>query len=71
MRLIGFLLLAGFLSTGVEAKGTPAWKESGNVYKGKTAIPVTAMALGAVNVDVGVHLERLTLISGEGCSPAR
>ena len=66
MRLIGFLLLAGFLSTGVEAKGTPAWKESGNVYKGKTAIPVTAMALGAVNVDVGVHLERLTLISGEG-----
>lgn len=25
-----------------------------------------SLALGAVNVDVGVHLERLTLISGEG-----
>jgi hypothetical protein len=66
MRLIGLILLAGFLSASVEAKGTPAWKESGNVYKGKTAMPVNALALGAVNVDVGVHLERLTLLSGEG-----
>ena len=66
MRLVAILLFAGFLSAGVEAKGTPAWKESGNVYKGKTATPVNSLALGAVNVDVGVHLERLTLLSGEG-----
>jgi hypothetical protein len=65
MRSIGILLLAVFLSGSVAAKGTPTWKESGNVYKGKTALPVNSLALGAVNVDVGVHLERLTLLSGE------
>jgi hypothetical protein len=66
MRLVAIMLFAGFLSASVEAKGTPAWKESGNVYKGKTAMPVNTLALGAVNVDIGVHLERLTLLSGEG-----
>jgi len=66
MRLIGILLLAVFLNGAVAAKGSPVWKESGNVYKGKTALPVNSLALGAVNVDVGVHLERLTLLSGEG-----
>jgi hypothetical protein len=66
MRKIILLLLASCISTAVLAKGTPTWKESGNVYKGKTAVPVGSLALGAVNVDVGVHLERLTLISGEG-----
>ncbi|HWR95359.1 MAG TPA: hypothetical protein VN248_01365 [Arenimonas sp.] len=64
--MIGLILLAGCLSASVEAKGTPVWKEAGNVYKGKTAVPVNSLALGAVNVDVGVHLERLTLLSGEG-----
>lgn len=66
MRKIILLLLVSCISTAVLAKGTPAWKEAGNVYKGKTAVPVGSLALGAVNVDVGVHLERLTLISGEG-----
>ncbi len=66
MRKIIMLLLASCVSTAVFAKGTAVWKEQGNVYKTKTAIPVRAIAVGAVNVDVGVHLERLTLISGEG-----
>ncbi len=66
MRKIILLLLVSCISTPVLAKGTPAWKESGNIYKSKTAVQVQSIALGAVNVDVGVHLERLTLISGEG-----
>ena len=53
-------------SVSVQAKSAPEWKEQGNAYKQKNVLPVKTMALGAVNVDVGVHLERLTLLSGEG-----
>jgi hypothetical protein len=66
MRKVILLLLASAMSMAALAKGAPVWKEAGNVYKTKTAVPVRSIALGAVNVDVGVHLERLTLISGEG-----
>ena len=66
MRKIILLLLVSCIGAPVLAKGTPDWKESGNIYKSKTAVQVQSIALGAVNVDVGVHLERLTLISGEG-----
>lgn len=66
MKKILLLLLAGCASSMAMAKGTPVWKEQGNVYKSKTAVQVRSLALGAVNVDVGVHLERLTLVSGEG-----
>ncbi len=66
MHKIILLLLASCISTAVVAKGTPTWKEAGNIYKSKTAVQVQSIALGAVNVDVGVHLERLSLISGEG-----
>lgn len=66
MRKTIMLLLTLCISVSALAKGTPTWKESGNVYKGKTAVQVKSLALGAVNVDVGVHLERLTLVSGEG-----
>ncbi len=53
-------------SVSVQAKSAPEWKEQGNAYKQKNVLPVKTIALGAVNVDVGVHLERLTLLSGEG-----
>jgi hypothetical protein len=60
------VMLACLMSSGLEAKGAAEWKEAGNAYKSKMAVPVRSMAVGAVNVDVGVHLERLTLLSGEG-----
>jgi hypothetical protein len=60
------ILISLLFSGCVQAKSIPDWKETGNAYKSKTANPVSSIALGAVNVDVGVHLERLTLISGEG-----
>lgn len=60
------VVLAGLISSGLEAKGAAQWKEAGNAYKSKMAAPVRALAVGAVNVDVGIHLERLTLLSGEG-----
>lgn len=66
MRFLGMLVVAGLACASVQAKGTPEWKEAGNAYKGKSAVPVRSLAVGAVNVDVGVHLERLTLLSGEG-----
>ncbi|HWS41259.1 MAG TPA: hypothetical protein VN247_08260 [Arenimonas sp.] len=66
MFLYRAILLSLLLCSAVQAKDVPTWKESGNAYKSKTAVPVQSLALGAVNVDVGVHLERLTLLSGEG-----
>jgi len=55
------------LSMPVFAKGEAQWKVAGDAYKSnKNAVSVGTIALGAVNVDVGIHLERLTLISGEG-----
>ena len=68
MRLsaYGILLLCTCVCGAAFAKGTPEWKEAGNAYKTKTAVPVKSMALSAVNIDVGVNLERLTLLSGEG-----
>lgn len=66
MSISRIILLSLLCCGGVQAKSVPEWKEAGNVYKGKTAGPVSSIAVGAINVDVGVHLERLTLLSGEG-----
>lgn len=60
------LVLACVAGTAV-AKGAAQWKLAGDAYKSnKQATPVAGLAVGAVNVDVGMHLERLTLLSGEG-----
>ncbi len=66
MRFLGICVVFAVFSGSVQAKGLPEWKEAGNAYKSKMAVPVNSLAVGAVNVDVGVHLERLTLLSGEG-----
>lgn len=66
MSLYRAILISLLFCGCVQAKSVPEWKEAGNVYKGKSANPVNSLAVGAVNIDVGVHLERLTLISGEG-----
>ena len=47
------------------AKG-PAWKEEMDFYKSSKVAPLQTLALGSVDVRVGTHLERLTLLSGEG-----
>lgn len=62
------LLLVCVCATGSAlAKDTAQWKVAGDVYKSnKQAKPVAGLAVGAINVDVGMHLERLTLLSGEG-----
>lgn len=64
----GLLLLVCLCVTGMAlAKGTAQWKVAGDAYKSnKQAKPVAGLAVGAINVDVGMHLERLTLLSGEG-----
>jgi len=66
IQMVGLIALGFLISTSVVAKSAPEWKEQSNAYKAKNALPVKAIALSAVNVDVGVHLERLTLLSGEG-----
>ncbi len=66
MQMAGLMAASLLLSVSVQAKSAPEWKEQGNAYKQKNVLPVKTMAVGAVNVDVGVHLERLTLLSGEG-----
>jgi len=62
------LLLVCVCATGSAlAKDTARWQVAGDVYKSnKQAKPVAGLAVGAINVDVGMHLERLTLLSGEG-----
>ena len=47
------------------AKG-PVWKEEMDFYKSSKVAPLQTLALGSVDVRVGTHLERLTLLSGEG-----
>jgi len=64
--VLSFLIML-MASMPVFAKGDAQWKVTGDAYKSnKNAVPVSRVALAAVNVDVGIHLERLTLISGEG-----
>jgi hypothetical protein len=66
MRWSCLVMCVMFACSAVQAKGSAVWKEGGNTYQSKTAVPVNSLAVGAINVDVGVHLERLTLLSGEG-----
>ncbi len=66
IHLLGLMATGLLISTAGFAKGEAEWKENANAYKNKHAVPVKTIAVGAVNVDVGVHLERLTLLSGEG-----
>lgn len=65
-QIMGFMAASLLICASASAKGEPEWKVQANAYKVKNALPVNSIALGAVNVDVGVHLERLTLLSGEG-----
>ena len=66
LPIAGLMMVAALASATAHAKGPPEWKVQANAYKVKTAQSVNSIALGAVNVDVGVHLDRLTLLSGEG-----
>ncbi len=44
----------------------PHWKESLGFYKSSQVKQLDTLALGSVSVRVGMQLERLTLLSGEG-----
>jgi len=59
-------LLAGLLATALAAQAQTAdFQEQGNSLK-YSAAPVNRLVLANVNMKVGVSLERLSLISGEG-----
>ncbi|WP_156802332.1 hypothetical protein [Leeia oryzae] len=65
MMTVGVLTLTPWLS---QAADDPfPIEEKNNVLKyAKDILPVTKVAISGLNVKLGVHLERLTLLSGEG-----
>lgn len=62
------LLCAGLLLLALPASAGrgPQWKAEMDFYKSMKLPPMDSMAIGAVNVRVGMFLDRLTLLSGEG-----
>lgn len=73
-RFASVLLVSLFLAvTGAHAKDKapkapkpPKWHVLGDNYFSAGPTDNRKLALASVNVDVGVHLEKLTLLSGEG-----
>ncbi len=63
---LGVGLLCALLSTAGRAELSFQEQYANIPYFPKEKLPVKNVALNAVNVKLGVHLERLTLISGEG-----
>ncbi len=59
--------MAGALLVGTVAMAgaTDEWKKT-NPYNSKLAEPVTTLAISGMNVRLGMVLERITLLSGEG-----
>lgn len=63
---LGLGLLGVFVPTMATAEVDFQEQFSSISYLPKDILPIKKVAISAVNVKVGVHLERLTLLSGEG-----
>ena len=66
MRSAMLMLSMLVLAAPAWAAKEPKWKEEMDFYKSSKVAPLQTLALGSVDVRVGTHLERLTLLSGEG-----
>lgn len=64
-KMVLVAALVAVTASASAAKGA-RWKEEMDFFKSSQVKALDTMALGSVSVRVGTHLERLTLLSGEG-----